>query len=263
MCELLGMCANVPTDLCFSFAGLMQRGGGSGPHCDGWGMAFYEEDQVRTLHDPTPCVNSRFARIFREHPLRSRVIISHIRQANVGGVSLMNTHPFCRALWGETWTFAHNGQLKHPERLVLRDRQPVGTTDSERAFCWLLDRLEAMFPERPVQEAPLQDALLALCGELREMGVFNLLLARPDRLYAYCSTKLAWLTRRAPFGAAHLKDEDLKVDFSEVTTDRDVVSVIATEPLTENEAWTRMSVGEMVVFHQGNPLRSGCLDVAI
>ena len=27
MCELLGMSANVPTDICFSFAGLMQRGG--------------------------------------------------------------------------------------------------------------------------------------------------------------------------------------------------------------------------------------------
>ncbi|WP_422387583.1 class II glutamine amidotransferase [Erwinia aphidicola] len=27
MCELLGMSANVPTDICFSFTGLVQRGG--------------------------------------------------------------------------------------------------------------------------------------------------------------------------------------------------------------------------------------------
>ena len=26
MCELLGMSANVPTDICFSFTGLVQRG---------------------------------------------------------------------------------------------------------------------------------------------------------------------------------------------------------------------------------------------
>ncbi len=32
MCELLGMSANVPTDICFSFTGLVQRGGGTGPH---------------------------------------------------------------------------------------------------------------------------------------------------------------------------------------------------------------------------------------
>jgi hypothetical protein len=36
MCELLGMSANVPTDICFSFTGLVQRGGGTGPHKDGW-----------------------------------------------------------------------------------------------------------------------------------------------------------------------------------------------------------------------------------
>ena len=42
MCELLGMSANVPTDICFSFTGLMQRGGRTGPHVDGWGIAFFE-----------------------------------------------------------------------------------------------------------------------------------------------------------------------------------------------------------------------------
>lgn len=40
MCELLGMSANVPTDICFSFTGLMQRGGRTGPHRDGWGITF-------------------------------------------------------------------------------------------------------------------------------------------------------------------------------------------------------------------------------
>ena len=30
MCELLGMSANVPTDICFSFTGLVQRGGEPG-----------------------------------------------------------------------------------------------------------------------------------------------------------------------------------------------------------------------------------------
>ena len=38
MCELLGMSANVPTDIRFSFAGLAQRGGNTGPHRDGWGI---------------------------------------------------------------------------------------------------------------------------------------------------------------------------------------------------------------------------------
>jgi predicted glutamine amidotransferase len=38
----MGMSANVPTDICFSFSGLVKRGGETGPHKDGWGIAFYE-----------------------------------------------------------------------------------------------------------------------------------------------------------------------------------------------------------------------------
>ena len=55
MCELLAMSANTPTDLCFSFTGLTRRGGDTGPHKDGWGVAFYEGKGVRLFHDPEPC----------------------------------------------------------------------------------------------------------------------------------------------------------------------------------------------------------------
>ena len=51
MCELLGMSANVPTDICFSFKGLVQRGGNTGPHRDGWGITFYEGKGFRTFKD--------------------------------------------------------------------------------------------------------------------------------------------------------------------------------------------------------------------
>eukprot|EP01155_Anaeramoeba_flamelloides_P007889 Anaeramoba_flamelloidesa114951_5.p2 GENE.a114951_5~~a114951_5.p2 ORF type:complete len:128 (-),score=3.02 a114951_5:47-430(-) len=111
MCELLGMSANVPTDICFSFTGLMQRGGRTGPHRDGWGIAFYEGKGLRSFHDPEPSADSRIARLVADYSIKSRVVISHIRQANVGSVCLENTHPFSRELWGYTWTYAHNGQL--------------------------------------------------------------------------------------------------------------------------------------------------------
>jgi predicted glutamine amidotransferase len=96
MCELLGMSANVPTDICFSFSGLMQRGGGTGPHRDGWGISFYEGKGIRSFHDPKPSVDSEIAHLIRQHPIKSLVVISHIRQANVGSVCLENTHPLLR-----------------------------------------------------------------------------------------------------------------------------------------------------------------------
>lgn len=251
MCELLGMSANVPTDICFSFTGLMQRGGGTGPHRDGWGIAFYEGRGVRSFHDPEPSAQSRIAQMVREHPIKSHVVISHIRQANVGQISLENTHPFCRELWGQYWTFAHNGQLDPALfQLPLGFYRPVGTTDSEYAFCWLLGTLREAYPEPP--SAPQLFLFIhQQCDLLRELGVFNMLLTDSQHLFAYCTSKLYWITRRAPFGPASLKDDDVVVDFCQETQPGDVVTVIATEPLTENEQWQRMHSGEMQLFVEG------------
>jgi len=44
MCELLALNANTPTDMGFSFRGLSRRGGASGEHADGWGLASFTPD---------------------------------------------------------------------------------------------------------------------------------------------------------------------------------------------------------------------------
>ncbi|MGA8261910.1 MAG: class II glutamine amidotransferase [Arenicellales bacterium] len=253
MCELLGMSANVPTDICFSFSGLMQRGGGTGPHRDGWGIAFYEGRGCRTFHDPTPSVDSEIARLVRNYPIRSHIVVSHIREGNIGEVCLQNTHPFQRELWGQVWTFAHNGQVEHFADLPLSSYQPVGTTDSERIFCWLLGEIRESFPEAPPEKS-LSDFIAERCRTIDERGVFNVLMSDSRALYGYCSTKLCWITRRAPFGVARLKDADLTVDFVDLTTPRDIVTVIATEPLTDNETWTALQPGEMITFQDGLPI---------
>ena len=104
MCELLGMSANVPTDICFSFSGLRARGGRTGPHKDGWGMAMYRDGDVWAIHDPRPSADSDMAEVMSHTSLKCDIVISHIRQANVGAVCLLNTHPFSRSLWGKTWS---------------------------------------------------------------------------------------------------------------------------------------------------------------
>jgi predicted glutamine amidotransferase len=51
MCQLLGMNANTPTDVTFSFSGFAQRGGHTDHHGDGWGIAFFEGQGVRHFVD--------------------------------------------------------------------------------------------------------------------------------------------------------------------------------------------------------------------
>lgn len=254
MCELLGMSANVPTDIVFSLTGLIERGGRTGPHRDGWGIAFYEGKGVRLFRDPAPGVDSEVARFVQRYPIKSCTVLSHVRQANRGRVALENTHPFSRELWGRQWVMVHNGQLRGVKRLPLTFYRPVGTTDSEHAFCWILDQVRSRFPNPPRRPATLWRFMQGLCASLGARGVFNCLISDSRVLYAHCSNHLVWITRRAPFGAARLLDADLQVDFSSVTTPNDVVTVVATRALTDNEAWTTMPRGGFQVFHEGEAL---------
>lgn len=255
MCELLGMSANVPTDLCFSFTGLVQRGGATGPHRDGWGVVFYEGKGIRAFRDSAPSVKSEIASLVSRFPMKCDIAISHIREANVGAVNLENTHPFVRELWGRNWTFAHNGQLADSAELALGDFTPIGTTDSERAFCWLLAKIKdwaGSLEAIQADPAGFRHQLKIWCDQLHAKGVSNLMFSDGSYLYCYCSTKLHWITRCAPFGEARLSDADLAVDFGEHTTPDDVVTVIATNPLTDNEHWNAMTPGELIVFDRGH-----------
>ncbi len=250
MCELLGMSANVPADICFSFSGLMKRGGQTGPHKDGWGVAFYEGKGCRTFHDPHPSYRSEIAKFIQGYPIKSKHVICHIRKANRGKVSLENTHPFVRQMWGMNWCFAHNGQLKGIKKLPLVHFTPVGTTDSEYAFCWLLDQLKKSYKKPPTPKQ-LWKKIQSLCQQLSTHGVFNMLLCDSKYLYAFCSTKLVWVTRKAPFGRAVLVDDEVEVDFAKHNDENEVITVIATAPLTHNEAWFRAEKKEFLVFQDG------------
>ena len=255
MCELLAMSANTPTDIRFSFSALSQRGGVTGSHTDGWGISFYEQNGCRSLHDPNPSAHSELAKFLKAYPIKSRLVIAHVRKANRGRVALENTHPFIREMWGQNWTFAHNGQLKGVKKRPLGHYTPIGTTDSEHAFCWLLEQLRARFPKRPPQAA-LCRAIALLFADLRGLGVFNALLGDGRSLYTSCSTRLCYIRRAAPFGRASLIDEDLEVDFARETSPDDKVVIVASRPLTRDETWTPIAAGATMIFKDGDQVRS-------
>lgn len=245
------MSANVPTDICFSFTGLSTRGGRTGPHRDGWGIAFYEGRACRMFHEAAPSAGSQVAHLVRTYPIKSEIVISHVRQATHGKVCLANTHPFVRELWGRTWCFAHNGKLPGVFAFPLTFYRPVGTTDSEHAFCWMLGAIRERFPDGPPRRLVLARFIRQLAEQLRVLGTFNMLFSDSRYLYTYCTTRLCWITRCAPFGEARLIDAEVTVDFQRETTPDDVVTIVATAPLTDNEVWHPMAAGELVVFHAG------------
>jgi glutamine amidotransferase len=249
MCQLLGMNANTPTDVMFSFTGFATR---AHEHKDGFGIAFFEDKGVRLFVDTSSARESPVAEMVRRYPIRSGNIVAHIRKATQGPVALENTHPFIRELWGRYWVFAHNGDLKSYKPRLHGAFRPVGTTDSERAFCWLMQELAKSHAGVP-GIAELSATLAELLPQIAAHGVFNATLSNGQALWAHCSTQLHHIVRKHPFARASLQDEDVTVDFAEQTSPSDRVAVIVTEPLTSDERWVAFAPGEMRVFVDGAP----------
>ena len=118
----------------------------------------------------------------------------------------------------------------------------------------MLQTLQRLFPADQPSVTELYRALRDLTAELSRYGEFNYLMSNGECLFAHCSDELSYILRWAPFATAHLVDEDVTVDFSELTTINDKVAIIATSPLTDNEVWTTIRPGELLVFRDGEPL---------
>ena len=256
MCELLGMECNVPTDITFSFHGLASRGGKCGPHADGWGLALYEGKLARVFLEPVAAAHSALATFVREHPIKTLLAIAHVRRKTRGAIGLANTHPFVRELWGRHFVFAHNGTVKNARKLKLGRFKPIGETDSEHAFCALLGALEHEFKDYPRSQGDYAACVAAYAGKIGKDGTFNMLLGDGKQLFARCSTRLHHIVRKAPFKQATLADEELTVDFAEVTTPNDRVAVIATMPLTRDEVWTAGEPNTMWLFRGGKLVKT-------
>jgi glutamine amidotransferase len=250
------MNSRLPASLTLSFTGFSQRGGGTDHHADGWGMAFFESEGncpgkgVRYFVDKESAATSPIAKMLRSFPIKSHNVVAHVRKATVGEVRLENSHPFVRELWGRYWVFAHNGDLKDFSPPMHGSFRPVGNTDSELAFCWLMQELAKSHAGVPsVEELSL--TLADLVPKIARFGTFNFLLSNGQALWAHASTKLFYLVRQYPFREVHLKDEDMRVDLAELNGPDDRLVIVVTEPLTTNEAWTPFEANELKVFVDG------------
>jgi len=253
MCQLMGMSCNNRAATTFSFTGFSARGGRTSDHVDGWGIAFYDGHGCRVFQDEQPASASPLAEYVRSHPIKSKVVVAHVRKATQGDVHAANCHPFQREWLGRTWVFAHNGDLGHFEAPMTCQDKPVGTTDSERAFCALMGRLRQHFNDRqqPPNWTELAPVLSAIVGDLAQHGNLNMLLSDGHAVYVHCSTHLHQLTRHHPFPNARLVDCDMSLDLGPLNAEGDVMTLLATEPLTVDEPWQALRTGDFRVYVDG------------
>jgi glutamine amidotransferase len=256
------MSSDVPATLSLSLTKLAEHGGFSGPHRDGWGVAYYEGSDVRLLKEAEAAADSELVRFVRNHNLRSHIVVAHVRRATMGERSYRNTQPFARELGGRMHLFAHNGWLPgifESSGFGTTRFQPFGETDSEQAFCALLERMAELW-QRP-GELPSSEARLSVVSrfaqDLAWLGPANFLYSDGDTLFAHGHRRIQSATSRIEppglfviqrscrGGGRGFAAGGLAIEAADQT-----VALLASVPLSD-ESWRPLAEGEVVAIRKG------------
>lgn len=158
-------------------------------------------------------------------------------------LSYSNTHPFVRTLWNRDIVFAHNGdvsEVKSNKDYELKTCVPSGDTDSEHAFCFIIEKLSAINDR---DQKVLARAIWELAERIGRLGKFNFLLSDGEYLFAYMNREGTLHYLLNPKTAIKVESGSSPEDLS--------VAIIATEKLTDEE-WVPMQPEVLYVFHRGS-----------
>jgi predicted glutamine amidotransferase len=261
MCELLGLCSNVPATVNFSLSKLAQHGTSPDTLHDGWGIGYYEGLDVRLIKDVNGAAESDWVHFIASHNLRSTIVMAHARTATRGTRSYANAQPFARELAGRVHLFAHNGDLPGIfDSANFRSRRfvPVGDTDSELAFCALLDRLQTIWTDRGTRPelGNRFQIVSSFARELRTLGPANFLYSDGEVIFAHGHRRKHGDTGRVepPGLVMLLRQCGSNAEFAgagiTIAGEPQVITLLASVPLTA-ESWTPFAEGELVAVSQG------------
>ena len=269
MCELLGMSSRRPVQLTFSLEALASHSALPGHLRDGWGAAFYQDADVALFREPIAAIDSPLVRFLEHQGPSTALAVSHIRHATQGAVALSNTQPFLREMNGRVHVFAHNGDLpgiKHSGNLAYDRYTPVGTTDSEHAFCALLERLKCLSASPSPKEQ--LSVLAGFAADLRRLGPANFLYADGSTLFAHGDRRLQPDSGqvKAPglfLYTCHCADKQttIKTEGLTIASGFQDVALATSVPLTDDSSkWRPFLEGELVTISGGCLLNFAALD---
>jgi glutamine amidotransferase len=257
------MSARFPTTIRMSFEELARHGGGSGPHRDGWGLGLWQDGDALVIREPDAASDSGCVRFLQQVQPRTSIAIAHIRRATQGPRLLRNTQPFTRELGGRVHLFAHNGMLPGIEgdpRFHSHRFMRIGDTDSEHAFCALLERLAPLWEAGLPPLANRLSEIRRFASELCTLGPANFLYTDGDIVVAHGHRrKQDGGEIRAP--GVHVlcrscsaeSDVPQLVGVEVAPHEEQQVALVASVPLS-SERWEPIAEGEIVVLREGRVL---------
>lgn len=176
MCQLLGFTSNKPYGINRLLKAFFEDSN-INPH--GWGLALVNPDRKFDLFkEPIAAHQSDKVTGICESLLSTNIVIAHIRYMTRGMQELVNTHPFSKKARHTDWVLAHNGTIDYPFYFASTKNKPLGSTDSERILCLLVEKLK----NSKSKDIKVIEDTFAL---LSKFGKLNVLLSDGTCLYVY------------------------------------------------------------------------------
>lgn len=237
-------------------------------HPYGWGFAWYpaQTSSALVVKDPTSIGDNPLTKLLRDwERFASTVFLCHLRGA-ARTLQEQDTHPFSRSYAGRDWVLAHNGDLfgDLEQELPLGEDpvfEPVGNTDSEHAFCWLMRNVRELRARRLADVG--WPTLLGWFRQLDALGTSNFMLTDGVDLVVYSDSEgyngLQWSRLKPPHATTRLETHDIEIDLQDAEDRSRTLIVVATQPMSVG-AWTPIGASQMLVLRRGAVLYDSSTD---
>ena len=260
MSDLLALCFDSVTEPVISLnrSRPAEPDPGQMENARGWGFGWYPGEELagQVLKDPEATGEDKTMDVLRDwNRFGSTIFICHFRgQAQHRAQS--DAQPFLHHYSGRSWIIAHSGTLRDDWRsaLPLGDKpsfEPVGRTDTEHIFCWLLNRFQR--EEARSLGGYQWERLTKDLRMLNESGPLNLMLSDGQSLAVYqcreAQHPIYWSRRIPPHGHATMANSVLSLTIEQHQAHHTYLA-FATEPLSD-DSWVQMSPGQLLITRRG------------
>lgn len=181
MCELFGVSAKNPLYV-NEYLKEFYRHSSQHPH--GWGLACIDGQQVNIEKEPMQAGKSNYLKQCLSMPVKSAIVLSHIRYATIGNVEYENCHPYSLIDRFQTrWTFIHNGTIFHYPLLQQYTKKQNGSTDSERILLYIIDCINEQ--DKPLKTKDFFQLLDKIVVDMSLGNKLNFILTNGKEVYVH------------------------------------------------------------------------------
>jgi transglutaminase-like putative cysteine protease/predicted glutamine amidotransferase len=224
-----------------------------------WGFGWYPQDNQSTIVKKEDAIRGTqilINDITDWSNFRSTVFFLKIKDLANKYPSNEDVQPFSRSFSGRDWMFVHSGFLDKQALTMLygtnKILEPLGTTDSELAFCNILSQIEE------VKANKISDIEFSIIYEWFKrfdlIGSSDMYLTDGDTIICYhglqSKKNMHYIRILPPENQNIYNSEIAQISFNNPRDIHRTAIIVSSSPFSEGK-WTKMQPGQMIIIKCG------------